>query len=116
MRSSERRWKWQWVACISDKIREAILRRYDHTMGREDENSTRRITCTTAEVNGRRSRGRQKKRWGDITQQDMKSRRLKEEHTADRKKLRGRIQVADCEGLIQAGRRFRYVPMSVGVS
>ena len=36
-----------------------------------------------AEVNGRRSRGRQKKRWGDIIQQDMKSLRLKKEHTGD---------------------------------
>jgi len=59
----------------------------------------------TAEVNGRRSRGRQKKRWGDITQQDMKSLRLKKEHAADRKKWRGRIRVA--EGLIQAGRKYQ---------
>jgi len=49
----------------------------------------------TAEVNGRRSRGQQKKRRGDIIQQDMKSLRLKKEHTADRKKWRGRIRVAD---------------------
>ena len=49
----------------------------------------------TAEVNGRRSRGQQKKRWGDITQQDMKSLRLKKEHSTDRKKWRERIRVAD---------------------
>ena len=35
----------------------------------------------TAEVNGSRSRGQLKKRWGDIIQQDMKSLRLKKEHT-----------------------------------
>ena len=46
------------------------------------------------EVTGRRSQGRQKKRWGDIIQ-DMKSLQLKKEHTADRKKWRGRIRVAD---------------------
>src|SRR6218665_1834310 len=81
------------VACINEKIREARLRWYCHVMRREDENSMKRIM--TAEVNGRHSRGQQKKRWGDIIQQDMKSLRLKKEHTADRKKWRGRIQVAD---------------------
>jgi len=47
------------VACITDKIRDAILRWYGHVMRREDENSMKRIL--TAEVNGRRSRGPQKK-------------------------------------------------------
>jgi len=37
----------------------------------------------TAEVNGRRRRGRQKKRWGDMIQQDMKSLPLKKGHTGD---------------------------------
>jgi len=61
----------------------------------------------TAEVNGRRSRGRQKRR-GDIILEDMKSLRLKKEHTADRKKSTVKIRVADIpsEGLIQAGRRY----------
>ena len=54
-----------------------------HVMRREDENSMKRIM--TAEVNGRRSRGRQMKRRGDIVQQDMKSLRLKIEHIGDRK-------------------------------
>jgi len=45
----------------------------------------------TAEVNGRRSRGRQKKRFGDMIQQDMKN----IGSTGDRKKWRGRIGVAD---------------------
>jgi len=48
----------------------------------------------SAEVNGRRSRGRQK-RWGDTIQQDMKSLQLKKEHTADRNKRKGRIRMAD---------------------
>src|SRR6218665_726385 len=59
-------WK---VACITDKIREARLRRYGHVMRREDENSMKRIL--TAKVNGHRCRERQKKRWRDIIQQDM---------------------------------------------
>ena len=57
------------------------------------ENSMKRIV--TAEVNGRCSRGQQKKRWGDIIHQDMMSLRLKKEHTGDRKKWKGRIRVAD---------------------
>jgi len=84
------------AACITDKIREAKLRWYGHVMSiyREDENCMERIM--TAEVNGRRSRERQKKRWGDIIQQDiMKTLRLKKERTADRKKWKGWIRVAD---------------------
>jgi len=69
------------VACITDKIRKAKLRWYGHVMRREDENSMNRFM--TAEVNGYHSRGRQKKRWGDMIQQDMKSFRLKKEHTGD---------------------------------
>ena len=81
------------VACISDKIREARLRWYGHVMRREDENSIERIM--TAEVNGCRCLGRQKKRWGDMMQQDQKSLRLKKEHTGYRRKWRRRIRVPD---------------------
>jgi len=80
-------------ACITDKIREARLRWYGHVMRREDENSMKRIV--TEEVNERRSRGQQNKRWGDMIQQDMKSFRLKEEHTGDQRKWRGRTPVAN---------------------
>ena len=62
-------------------------------MRREDENCMKRIM--TAEANGRRSRGRQKKRWEAMIQQDMKLCRLKKEHAGDRKKWRRRICVAD---------------------
>src|SRR6218665_986289 len=60
------------VACNTDKIREARLRWYGHVAPREDETMKR---IMTAEVNryGGRSRGRQKKRWGHMIQQDMKS-------------------------------------------
>src|SRR6218665_976299 len=64
------------VARITDKIREARLRWYGLVMRREDENFMKRIM--TAEVNGHHSRGRQKKRWGDMIQ-DMKLLRLKKE-------------------------------------
>src|SRR6218665_2568028 len=78
------------VACITDKVREA---RSGQVMRIEDENSMKRIMMV--EVHGCCSRGRQKKRWGDMIQQDMKSLRLKKEHTGDRKTWRGRIRVAD---------------------
>src|SRR6218665_1219189 len=60
-----------------------------------------------AEINGCRSRGRLKKRWGDMILQDMKSLRLRKEHTGDRKKWRGRIRVLSnpLEELIQVGIR-----------
>src|SRR6218665_3799823 len=77
------------VARITDKIRKARWRWYSRVMKREDENFMKRIMM--AEVNGRRSRGRQKNRWGDMMQQDMKSLRSKKEHTGDRRKWRGRI-------------------------
>ena len=48
----------------------------------------------TAEINGRRSQGREKNRWEDMMQQDMKLLQLKKEDTGDRKKWR-RIHVAD---------------------
>ena len=48
-----------------------------------------------AEVYGRRSRGRQKKRWRDKIQEDLKTLKLKKEDADDRNKWRRRIRVAD---------------------
>jgi polyphosphate kinase 2 (PPK2 family) len=47
------------------------------------------------EVYGRRSRGRQKKRWEDVIQQDLKLLKLKKEDTGNRDKWSRRIRVAD---------------------
>src|SRR6218665_892594 len=44
---------------------------------------------------GRRSRGRQKKRWRDKIQEDLKTLKLKKEDADDRNKWRRRIRVAD---------------------
>jgi len=63
----------------------------------------------TVEVNGRRSRGRQKKRLGDMIQQDMKSLGSKKEHrpTGDRKKWGAKIRVADPSlGGINSSRKY----------
>ena len=60
-----------------------------HVMRREDQNSMKRIMA--AEVNGRRSRGRQKKRWGSMKTTRHEASMVEEENTGDRKKWRGRI-------------------------
>ncbi len=81
------------VACITDKVREARMRWYGHVMRREDGCCIKRIM--NAEVYGRRSRGRQKKRWRDKIQEDLKTLKLKKEDADDRNKWRRRIRVAD---------------------
>src|SRR6218665_850401 len=63
------------VACITDKVREARMRWFGHVMRREDGCCIKRII--NAEVYGRRSRGRQKKRWRDKIQEDLKTMKLK---------------------------------------
>src|SRR6218665_3154933 len=62
------------VACITDKIREARLRWYGH-VERSGDTNIRRIM--KSEVQGLRSRGRQKKRWMDMIQEDLKFLNLK---------------------------------------
>src|SRR6218665_3108991 len=81
------------VACITDKVREARMRWYGHVMRREDGCCIKRIM--NAEVYGRRSRGRQKKRWREKMQEDLKTLKLKKEVADDRNKWRRRIRVAD---------------------
>jgi len=61
-------------------------------MRREDGCCIKRIM--NAEVYGRRSRGRQKKRWRDKIQEDLKTLKLKKEDADNRNKWR-RIRVAD---------------------
>src|SRR6218665_244744 len=82
------------VACITDKVREARMRWYGHVMRRGNGCCIKRIV--NAEVYGRRSRGRQKKRWRDKIQEDLKTLKLKkEDDDDDRNKWRRRIRVAD---------------------
>lgn len=81
------------VACISEKAREARLRWYGHVERADEGSSIKRIM--NAEVKGHRSRGRQKKRWRDSIQQDIKLLNLKKEDVGDRTKWRQRIRVAD---------------------
>src|SRR6218665_2183309 len=80
------------VACITDKIREARLRWYGHVERSGDTNIRRTMKL---EVQGLRSRGRQKKRWMDMIQGDLKSLNLKPEDTGRRDMWRQRIRVPD---------------------
>ena len=81
------------VACITDKVRESRLRWYGHVMRSDETSGIKRIM--NAEVCGKRSRGRQRKRWMDQIQQDLKTLKLKREDTGDRSKWKRRIRVAD---------------------
>src|SRR6218665_494234 len=82
------------VACITDKIREARLRWYEHVERSGDTNIRRRMK---SEVQGLRSRGRQKKRWMDMIQGDLKFLNLKPDDTGRRDMWRQRIGVAALE-------------------
>src|SRR6218665_3036129 len=70
------------VACITDKVRAARMRWDGHVMRREDGCCIKRIM--NAEVYGRCSRGRQKKRWRDKIQEDLKMLKLKKEDADDK--------------------------------
>ena len=90
------------VTCITDKVREARLRWYGHVRRREEDVNVRSIM--DAEVQGHRSRGRQRKRWIDAVREDLKLLRLTDDDVENRDKWRRRIHVADPspEGLIPA--------------
>ena len=81
------------VVCVTDKMREIRLRWYGHVMRKEDDNCTKRIM--KAEVYGKRSRGRPRKRWSDMIRNDMKMLNLKDEDILERDEWRRRIRVAD---------------------
>ena len=81
------------VTCITDKIRESRLRWYGHVQRSKEDGCIKRIL--NAEIYGRRSRGRQRKRWIDTVQQDMKKLHLTPETAANRSEWRRRTRVAD---------------------
>lgn len=90
------------VANITYKVREARLRWYGHVRRREETSCIRRIM--EAEIQGHRSRGRQRKRWSDAVKTDLNALGLTDEDATDREEWRRRTRVADPspEGLIPA--------------
>ena len=79
------------VAQIRDKVKEARLRWFGYVK-RSD--SYIKIVYEM-EVIGKRSRGRQKIRWGDCLTKDMQEKKLKKEDAMDRERWRNKIKVPD---------------------
>jgi len=81
------------VACITDKVREARLRWFGHVQHQEEEDCVRRIL--EADVQGQRSRGRQRKRWIDVVKCNMEDLWLDLMDVENRAEWRRRTHVAD---------------------
>ncbi len=81
------------VADVKDKIKESRLRWYGHVKRSGDDSFLKNIM--DAEVRGRRSQGRQRKRWIDLVRQDMKTVGIKDEDAQRRSLWRRSIHVAD---------------------
>ena len=65
-----------------DKVRETRLRWYGHVMRMNEENPTKKTV--NKEVEGRRTRGRPRKRWRDNIPEDMQALSLVAEDTRNR--------------------------------
>ena len=81
------------AADVKDKIKESRLRWYGHVKRSGDDSFLKNIM--DAEVRGRRSQGRQRKRWIDLVRQDMKTIGITKQDTQRRSLWRRSIHVAD---------------------
>ena len=81
------------VVSIAEKAREARLRWYGHVTRMADDNPVK--TAWERPVEGRRSRGRQRIRWRDGIERDMRQLNLVEGDATDRRLWRQRIRAAD---------------------
>ena len=81
------------VVEISKKVQEGRLRWYGHLMRRENDHVGR--NTMEMEVQGRRRRGRPRKRWRDCVRDDMQLKGINEEDTQDRNQWRRLIQNGD---------------------
>src|SRR6266536_4933423 len=79
-------------ADVKYKIKESRLRWYGHVMRSGDDSTLKNIM--DAEVRGRRSKGRQKKRWIDLVRQDMKTVGITDKDAQRRSLWRRSIRVA----------------------
>jgi len=80
------------ICCIREKAREARLRYFGHVKRGAEEGPVRR--AMEMEVRGRRSVGRQRKRWKDTVKEDMRALGTVEE-TQDRRLWRRKTRAAD---------------------
>nr|CDJ91351.1 endonuclease-reverse transcriptase [Haemonchus contortus] len=81
------------VAPIVDKMREARLRWYGHTL-RAKNDSVRKISLNL-DVSGKRPRGRPKQRWLDTLHEDLKAVNIHPDQAFNREKWRQHIRKAD---------------------
>ncbi|XGW02685.1 hypothetical protein V3C99_014597 [Haemonchus contortus] len=81
------------AAPIVDKMREARLRWYGHTL-RAKSGSVRKISLNL-DVSGKRSRGRPKQRWLDTLHEDLEGVNIHPDQAFNREKWRQRIRKAD---------------------
>ncbi len=81
------------VPPIMEKMREARLRWYGHVVRSEEESIAKRALCLNME--GKRPRGRPKKRWMDRMKEDMKHDNVAPDDALDRKEWRAICRKAD---------------------
>ena len=81
------------VGEISKKVQESRLKWYGQVLRREDEYVGKREMAM--EVQGKRRRGRPKRRWMDSIRNDLSDKELSREDTQDRAKWRSLIRHID---------------------
>ena len=81
------------VVEISKKVQEGRLRWYGHLLRREDNHIGKNVM--EMEVQGRRRRGRPKKRWRDCVREDLRGKGIDEAEAHDRNRWRRLIQNGD---------------------
>ncbi len=81
------------VVSITEKARETHLRWYGHETRMQEANPVK--VAWRNEVEGRRTRGRQRMRWRDGVQRDMEQLDLEEQDAQDRSYWRQHIRAAD---------------------
>ena len=81
------------IECISDVIRKAKLTWYEHVLRRQEEHPIKR--AWQSQVKGRRTRGRQKLRWKDGLETEMRKLGLTEQDAVDRKRWRRLVKGAN---------------------
>ena len=82
------------IAPIEEKIRENRLRWFGHIERRPTTTPVRKVSFIIEE-DFRRKRGRPKRRWMDVVNQDLKTLNLSKTLIFDRKEWKDRIHVAD---------------------
>ena len=78
---------------MSKKVQERRLQWYGHVMRRDETYVGRRMM--ELEVQGRRGRGRPKRRWMDCMREDMREKQLAEEDVHDRTRWRRAVRNID---------------------